>query len=312
MISHDIISWLLKSDISIQYQCRRDLLDENVPDLQKRIDKEGWAAELMFRRNPDGSWGRGFYSPKWTSSHYSLLDLRHLCVYPDNPLILESIEKIALENKAADGGINPAKTIPESDVCVNGMFLNYASYFGLSQKYLTSVIDFIISQQLPDGGFNCQLNRTGAKHSSLHSTLSIAEGICEYLTHDYEYRREELAAQEKACREFMLMHQLYISDRTGEIIKPDFLRLVYPGRWKYDILRALDYFRYAECSYDERMEAAIQQILKKQEKNGRWKLRAHYPGKHHFEMEEAGRASRWNTLRALRVLKHFKPQEAMI
>jgi hypothetical protein len=312
MTHQAIIDWLLEGDFSIQYQCRRDLLEDNNLALQRKIEQGAWAAALLSKRNPDGSWGRGFYQPKWISSHYTLLDLRNLCISPDNQVVLSSIEKIALENKSDDGGINPAKTIAESDACINGMFLSYACYFGLSQKYMESVVDFIISQQLPDGGFNCMLNRSGAVHSSLHTTLSMAEGIREYLLHDYSYRRQELKKIVEACQEFILLHQLYISDRTGEIIKKDFLRLPYPSRWKYDILRALDYFQSAQRdsfgathSFDRRMAPAIDQLLKKRTKDGRWKLSSHHPGQRHIEMEQVGKPSRWNTLRALRVLKHF-------
>lgn len=305
MNNKEIILWLLEGDPTIQYQCHKELLGKTIPALQNRMKQEGWAAELLSNRNPDGSWGPSFYQPKWTSSHYTLLDLRNMCISPDNKEVLASIEKIALEYKAVDGGINPGKTISESDTCINGMFLNYASYFGLSQKILTSVVDFIISQQLPDGGFNCQYNRSGAIHSSLHTTLSIAEGIREYLLNDYDYRRKELEKQEGDCREFILIHQLFLSDRTGAIIKKDFLRFAYPGRWKYDILCALDYFQYAQCAYDPRLQAALDVLIKKRNKAGTWNLQAHHPGKRHFDMEKVGHASRWNTLRSLRILKHF-------
>ena len=80
----------------------------------------------------------------------------------------------------------------------------------------------------------------------------------------------------------------------------------YPNRWKYDILRALDYFQYAGSKWDERMNPAIQVLQKKRNKNCTWNLQAKHPGKEHFEMEKAGKPSRWNTLRAMRVLEYFK------
>ncbi|MEM9327344.1 MAG: hypothetical protein AAGA85_16880, partial [Bacteroidota bacterium] len=104
----------------------------------------------------------------------------------------------------------------------------------------------------------------------------------------------------QASIEFILIHQLFRSDRTGEIIKKDFLRLPYPSRWRYDILRALDYFQSATIPWDDRMRPAINALLEKRKKTGLWPLNAAYPGQVHFEMEKAGQASRWNTLRALR------------
>ena len=170
---------------------------------------------------------------------------------------------------------------------------------------LKSIVDFVLLQQLPDGGFNCHFNNKGAVHSSLHTTLSMAEGIREYRRNGYSYRAEELYNAELGCREFMLQHRLYLSDKTGDVIKQAFTRLSYPGRWRYDILKALDYFYQAGMLYDERMENALQLLLKKRKKNGFWLLQARHPGQTHFEMEKTGYPSRWNTLRAMRVLNRY-------
>jgi len=159
---------------------------------------------------------------------------------------------------------------------------------------------------MPDGGFNCRTTRSGATHSSLHTTLSVLEGIIAFQKAGYTYRMKDLQRVRESAEEFILVHQLFISDHTGEIIKKDFLKLAYPCRWRYDILRALDYFQYANSKWDERMEKAINVIQKKRKNNGTWSLQAAHPGLVHFIMEEAGKPSRWNTLRAMRILEHFK------
>jgi hypothetical protein len=186
------------------------------------------------------------------------------------------------------------------------MFLNYASWFKADPAGLKSVVDFILTQQMNDGGFNCRLNHSGAVHGSLHSTLSVAEGISEYLLQGYAYRSAELIKAESKAREFMLMHRLFLSDRTGEIINKNFLNFPYPSRWYYDILRALDYFRSSGAEYDRRLQPALEVLLKKRRKDNRWNQMAKHPGQEHFEMEKAGQPGRWNTLRAMRVLKYFK------
>ncbi len=307
-MNRDIIDWLLRGDVSIQYQTHQDLLDTNRPGLQRRIANEGWGARFLSCRNADGSWGRGFYQPKWTSSHYTILDLKVLAISPDHPLIQESIHQIAREQKGRDGGINPSKTIKESDVCISGMFLNYACYFSEPQEQLESVVDFMLAQQMEDGGFNCQHNRSGARHSSLHSTLSVLEGILEYSRNCYDYRIEELENVASSSREFILQHRLFKSDHTGEIIHKELLKLSFPPRWKYNILRALDYFRKAEVSWDERMGDALEVLLAKRGADGRWPLQVAHPGAIHFSMEEPRTQSRWNTLMALRVLKAYGAQ----
>jgi hypothetical protein len=300
-----IINWLLEGDVAIQYQTHRDLLDTDRSDLRRRIATEGWGAAFLSKRLSNGHWGQKFYQPKWTSSHYTLLDLRYLCIDQGCPAPRETAAMIATEEKCPDGGVNPSNDILQSDVCLNGMFMNYGSYFGVKASEMNSVVDFILLQKLPDGGFNCRFNRSGARHSSLHSTLSVLEGITEYKYNGYTYRLEELQQAKVSALEFILMHQLYISDRTGKIIKKDFLKLTYPGRWRYDLLKALDYFQYAKIPWDDRMQPAINVLMKKRNKNGTWNVQAKHPGAQHFEMEKAGKPSRWNTLRALRVLKHF-------
>lgn len=306
MIDNRTIDWLLDSDVSIQYQVNCDLLKIDRPDLKKRISKEGWGAKLLACRENNKHWGLGFYQPKWTSSHYTLLDLKYLSISNKQKDIKYVINRILRENIGPDGGINAGKTLVNSDICINGMFLNYATYFEAKENDLKSIVDFILSQQMTDGGFNCQLNRKGAKHSSLHSTLSVIEGILEYSKNGYIYKLKELQKAGEKSREFILEHKLFKSDKTGRIIDKKMMTLSYPSRWRYDILRAMDYFRMAVVEYDERMNDAIEVLLKKRNKENTWNLQAKHPGQTHFNMEETRKPSKWNTLRALRVLNHFE------
>lgn len=304
-VTDHLVDWLLAGDVAIQYQVRRDLLDEERPDLRTRIALEGWGAQFLAARRPDGHWGRGFYQPKWTSTHYTLLDLKHLAIAPDHPQIRASVGQILARHKSADGGVNPAKASRQGEVCVSGMVLNYAAYFGMPTESLQSVVDFLIDLQMPDGGFNCESNVRGAVHSSLHSSISVLEGIGEYLANGYTYRAAELEISAQQARELVLQHRLFRSDRSGEIINPRFLLLSYPSRWFYDILRALDYFRSVDAAYDPRMQDALDVLRQKRRKDGAWPLQAKHAGQVHFDMESPGQPSRWNTLRALRALRHF-------
>jgi hypothetical protein len=306
MSTEEIIKWLLNGDVSIQYQTNRDLLNLNYAKLQKRISKEGWGALLLSNRNSNGHWGQQFYQPKWTSSHYTLLDLRNLNISPENAIVKETIELTLNTCKAHDGGIKLGpSTADHGDVCVNGMFLNYASYFKTKPEKLNPLVDCILNDIMPDGGFNCRITRSGATHSSLHTTLSVLEGLTEFQKSGYTYREFDIQQAIESAKEFILVHQLFLSDRTGKIIHKDFLKIPYPSRWKYDILRALDYFQHSETKWDDRMRPAIDVLLKKRNKNGTWNVQAKHPGKEHVRMEKAGKPSRWNTLRAMRVLAHF-------
>ena len=305
MDKQQIIDWLIEGDVAIQYQVHRDLLASEKPHLRDRIASEGWGAKFLGFRKKEGHWGRGFYQPKWISSHYTILDLKNLGISPDHPELIDSVLIILRYHKGDDGGINPSGTIKQSDACINGMFLNYASYFKVEEEALHSLVDFLIEQHMWDGGFNCRANRQGAIHSSLHTTISVLEGILEYNANKYAYRLAELEKIAAEAREFILQHHLFLSDHTGEIIDKRMLMLSYPSRWKYDILRALDYFQGAGIKYDPRMRHALDVLWNKRRKDNRWPVQARHPGQTHFDMEKTGGPSRWNTLRALRVLKHF-------
>jgi hypothetical protein len=303
-----LINWLLEGDVSIQYQVHRDLLGIERPDLQERITTAGWGARFLSFRRKEGHWGQRFYQPKWISTHYTILDLKNLAIAPDQKEIRESIAQVIRTIKGPDGGILPIGNEQKSDVCVNGMFLNYAAYFQTAEEDLKSIVDFLLAEHMPDGGFNCFSNRNGAIHSSLHSTISVIEGISEYDRNGYGYRLAALQAAAKQSRGFLLQHRIFRSDRTGEIIDQKMLMLSYPSRWRYDILRALDYFQFAGVNYDPRMQDALDILRKKRRKDGTWPVQARHPGKTHFDMEKTGCPSRWNTLRALRVLKQYGAQ----
>lgn len=306
MNKQQIIEWLLEGDVSIQYQVWRDLSGVEKKKLQDRIATEGWGYDFLSKRHSNGHWGDRFYQPKWISTHYTLLDLRNLCLPSDNQMVKETIELVLQHDKAADGGIRLGPgTAQLSDICVNGMFLNYASYFETPEKQLQSIIDCLLAEIMPDGGFNCRTKRSGAKHSSLHTTLSVLEGLTEFRKAGYSYRKEEISHAIKTAVEFILIHRLFLSDRTGQIIDKNFLKLTYPCRWRYDILRAMDYFQYAEIGWDNRMTEAVSYLKKKQNKDGTWNMQAAHSGQVHFIMEKAGQPSRWNTLRMLRIKKHF-------
>jgi hypothetical protein len=202
-----------------------------------------------------------------------------------------------------DGGINYgtwAKWTGRGETCVTGMVLSILSYFECADDRLDTIADHLLDQQMPDGGWNCQ-RLYGATHASVHTTINVLEGLRHYELHRGRKRRAVQAAQRRG-REFLLVHRLFRSHRTGAIIKPVFMRLAFPPRWHYDILRALDYFQAVGAPRDERLAEAIGILREGQGEDGRWTLQHSYKGKTYFELERLGAPSGWNTLRALRVL----------
>jgi hypothetical protein len=203
-----------------------------------------------------------------------------------------------------DGGINYGiwgKSWGRSETCITGMILSILSYFEHDDDRLDIIAEHLLDQQMHDGGWNCR-RPSGATHSSVHTTISVLEGLRHYQLHRNRKLRAVRAAQQRG-REFLLVHRLFRSHRTCEIIKPIFLRFSFPPRWHYDILRALDHFQAVNAARDERLAEAIAIVQSKQGENGYWPLENSYRGKTYFELESVGAPSRWNTLRALRVLK---------
>ncbi|MFW6119495.1 MAG: hypothetical protein ACOC80_01125 [Petrotogales bacterium] len=296
MTYSEIIDWLLKGDVSIQYQTKRDLLKSNdieLEELRERIKKEGWGKSYLERKGKNGLWGNGVYSPKWISTHYTLMDLKSLCIDPYNK---ESREAAELLIKRGHG--------KRGDLCITGMSLGFYAYFNVLDDKYEPYIDYILENQFEDGGWNCRY-KEGTSHSSVHTTINILEGLLEFRKTGFSYRKEEIITAEKRAGEFLLKHRLFRSHRTGEVMNIKMTRLSFPSRWYYDILRSLEYFRNACAPYDERMDDAIMMILKKKRKNGTWPLQQKHRGIVHFDMEKPGKSSRWNTLRALRTLKYL-------
>ncbi|MFH1852524.1 MAG: hypothetical protein ABIA75_09280 [Candidatus Neomarinimicrobiota bacterium] len=303
--SPEIVDWLLTGDVAIRYQTHRDLLNSDqalIDATQKRIATEGWGARLLAQRRPDGHWGHGYYQPKWTSTHYTLLELKNLGLPVDNSPAADSTVMLLNECLGSDGGIIYSRDWQNSDVCINGMVLNFGSWFAPHHPTLKALINYLLAARMNDGGWNCR-HHHGATHSSLHTTISVLEGLLEYRRSGGDYKLDFIRAAEQAAVEFLLEHRLFQSSRTGAVINPQLLLLSWPCRWRYDILRALDYFQSAGLPYDDRLKPALDILHKKRRRDGRWPLQNRHPGQTHFEMEQTGQPSRWNTLRALRVLQ---------
>lgn len=297
----DALAWLLSGDVAVQFQTYRDLLGDERPDLQRRIAFEGDAGTILAAHSEPG-WGRGFYEPKWTSTHYSLLELRDLAVARDHPVCMGEVTAAIERHKGGDGGFNPTDSVKESDVCMNGMFLAFGCYFHADAAGLESIVDFVLRQRLDDGGFNCRANRSGARVSSVHSTTSVIDGFSEYLRSGYSYRAHEVREGVDAAISALLARHLYQRRSSGEPIRVEFTRLHHPARWHFDVLRGLDVLRSAGSAYDDRLDAAVGAVLRRRLSDGRWSAAAQYPGQVHIAYPRAGEPNRWITLGALRVL----------
>jgi len=309
--------WLLDGDPAIRWQALRDVIgaaERTVERERQKVAREGWGARLLARQDPEGTWAGGLssdgglYSPKWISTTYTMLLLRDFGLPTTNRQARTACTFLLDGGFQRDGGINYGWR-GRSETCITGMVLSILSHFACDDDRLDTVADHLLEQQMPDGGWNCRRD-LGATHASVHTTISVLEGLRLYEMHRGHRVRAVRAAQRRG-REFLLVHRLFRSHRTGEIIKPEFTRFAFPPRWHYDVLRALDYFQAVNAPRDQRLAEAIEIVQSTRRDDGRWSLQNRWKGKTYFELERLGAPSRWNTLRALRVLKwwHGGPDE---
>jgi hypothetical protein len=297
------VKWLLDSDPSIRWQVMRDLTSESaevVTTERSRVATEGWGAQLLARQTAAGDWGGG---RKWDLiTTWSLVVLKDLGLDPDSRearTMIDRVEKGLVFKPLNDRPYLQGETEP----CINGRILGIGAYF---KEPNDALAEQLLNEQLEDGGWNCEAPKS--RRSSFHTTICVLEGLLEYERTGRKAGRK-LAAVTKArerAEDYLLERRMFRSLRSGEVIEKRWLRFSYPTFWHYDVLRGLDYLREVGMKPDRRAAEAIDVVMNRRHQNGRWPLNLLHPERIPLKMEtEVGLASRWNTLRALRVLRWY-------
>jgi hypothetical protein len=308
--SDEIILWLMDGDPAISWQTLRDLLDapeqEWVIEQQRTLDV-GWGARLLALQEPNGGWGGGMYSPKWILTTYTLLTLHSIGIPRTCEAAQRGVQLMLEDHLGATCDSSFHKNLALWDRCVVGMMLQLAVYFMVADARIEAMVDNLLSEMMPDGAWNCRrLRQPRPQHSSFHTTINVLEGLREYVELYSGARSNDVLAAEQSALELLLQHRLFRSDKTGQVIDNKFTMLSFPPRWRYDVLRGLDYFARAGWRRDPRLQDAIDLLLDRRRKDGHWPVQQKHPGKVFFAMEPTGGPSRWNTLRALRVLRWWE------
>ena len=308
-----VIDWLLDADPAIRWRVKRDLRHEPADVIaaeRARVATEGWGARLLALQAPDGLWAGNAFSQDRTDTFHVLELLRRLGLVPESEQANHAIGLVRQHVTWGDGAWwNPPwadKGFFEGEVepCINGNVVSTGSYFGVD---MSPLVERLLGEQLPDGGWNCEVEN-GATVSSFGTTINVLEGMLEF---ERAAGGAAGVAQARTARRrgeaYMLERRLFRRKSTGEVIDPSWLRFSFPTWWHYDILRGLDYLRAAEVEPDERIAEAIGIVEGNRDPDGRWPLQNVHEGEVHFQMEDGeGKPSRWNTLRALRVLDWFR------
>jgi hypothetical protein len=330
----NVISWLLDGDPAIRWQVLRDVADaaeDAVAAERARVAGQGWGARLLALQRPTGQWPspapdfdsreatrwwhalgparQGTLFPVWTSTTWSLALLRAFGLDPDSAparraagLVRENVQWEHDAEPFFDGEVEP---------CINGRVVALGAYFGVD---VTPVVTRLLGEQMDDGGWNCE-QENGSVRGSFHTTIDVLEGLLEYeraTESASDLAVPDIAAARRRGQEYLLSRHMFRRLSTGEPIEHDrktgapaaWTSFSYPTYWHYDVLRGLDYLRAAGATPDDRVAEAIELVRSRRDADGRWPLENPHPGELHFALDEGeGKPSRWNTLRAMRVLR---------
>jgi hypothetical protein len=305
-----VIDWLLDADPSIRWQVMRDLVREPadvVAAERERVATEGWGARLLALQAPDGLWGGKAWAHDYTDTFHALELLRRLGLEPGSDPARRAVGLVRERVTWKDGsawetpwGDNPFFA-GEVEPCINGNVVATGAYFGVD---MTPLVDRLLGEQLPDGGWNCEVEN-GATVSSFGTTINVLEGLLEH--ERATGGSTVVAAARQRGEAYLLERRLFRRKSTGEVIDPGWLRFSFPTWWHYDVLRGLEHLRAAGVEPDEHVAEAIGVVESHRDPDGRWPLQHVHAGETSVELEGGeGEPSRWNTLRALRVLDWYR------
>jgi hypothetical protein len=301
MSDASVTRWLLGGDPAIRWQVMRDLTHESANAIaaeRSRVAREGWGQALLARQAREGWWG-GSNDRGWMITMDALTLLREIGLDPSSGEARRAIARVkahltwkTLDDRPYFDG--------ETEPCINGAILAFGSYFG---ERCDAIVDRLLDEQLADGGWNCEA--PSSIRSSFNTTIRVLEGLLEY-ERAWGGTTAVTAARLRA-HEYLLARRMFRRLSTGEIIDRKWTRFAFPTVWHYDVLRGLDYLRSADVKPDERLVEAVGIVEARRHQNGRWPMNHLHEDRLGFPLEaETGRASRWNTMRAMRVLRWYR------
>jgi len=304
-----VMGWLLDSAPCIRWQVMRDIAG-SPPELvaveRARVGVEGDGAKLLSLQAADGTWNGVAWNRGWNSTMHVLMLLRDMGIDPTSRQARHATDLV--RDRVTWKGCGPPECggnaffDGEIEPCINGQVAAVGAYFG---QNVDRLVERLLAEQRSDGGWNCE---AASRRSSFNTTICVLEALLAY----------ERATGCGGAIDARRRGEDYILDRrlfrrsTGEIIERDrkggtvWTQFAFPTWWHYDVLRGLEYLRSAGLPYDERMTEAIDLVESKRDAKGMWPLETIYPGEIPIDLDQReGHPSRWNTLRALRVLHWF-------
>ena len=272
-----VIGWLLEGDPAIRWQVLRDLTDAPVGDMaaeRARVEHDGWGARLIALADPDGLWDGGACFPAswtgdepgqpWTATMHTLQTLQIFGLDPASQSARRAIGLVAGNGRWEHAGQRYFDG--EVEPCINGRTIETGAYFGVD---VAVVVEQILAGRLADGGWNCEAEN-GSVRSSFDTTINVLDGLLEF--ERAAGGSEQVRTARRSGEEYLLERGLFRRMSTGAVVEPAYLEFAFPYYWHYDVLRALDYFRWSGAAPDPRMAEAIAVVESRRQPDGRWLL----------------------------------------
>ncbi len=321
------IDWLLgKDNPSVRYFALTKILgkDENDPEVKEakeEIMKAGIVPQILALQASEGWWEnpKRFYTAKYKGTVWQLIILAELGADGKDERIQKACEFIlTISQDIESGGFSYTSSTKtgrglHSGVisCLTGNMVWSLIRLGfLKDTRVQQAIRWITDYQRFDDGIEeapvgWPYDKWGmcfGKHTCHMGIVKTLKALSEIPP---ATRSQDVKNTIEKAAEYLLVHHVYKrSHDLSRVSKPGWLRFGFPLMWGTDILEILRIL--TKLGYkDKRMQEAIDVVISKQDKDGRWKLANSFNGKFHMNIEEKGKPSKWVTLNAIDVLKRF-------
>jgi len=345
ILNESPINWLFEeTDPSIRYFVLRDIFDKRENDFQVMTAKLAISGSRIVKRilqkmKPQGYWEEPTdpYNPKYKSSYWQIMTLSQLGMDRSDERVEKACEYI-FQFQHEEGGFSSHSTetalreytlllekgkMPPSNEwvqskifehqysCLTGNIVAALSRIGyVNDLRVNRALEWLVKIQNEDGGWLCPYWKAHVrdKHSCFYGTIGPLEAFSEVKK---EYWNKKIKRSVEKGAEFLLMHHLFKADHHNyEVINQSWLKFSFPWFYGYNILRGLDILTKLGHLDDKRLNDALEILLKKRQKDGKWILENAPIGRMQVNIEAKGRSSKWITLIALRILKRLSLVQA--